>query len=372
LKSLTLNEKVPIIKTYVHPYKILKNEISGIVKKIHPPNDEIRYRRSILNRNGDQTTNIGHKLRNFKPMSVARIFNPDTYVMKKITEFIRWCRNEHIPVFLTWPGTIPLRSDKLELSNQFLQSLVTFLSKTGVEIIGRPEDFFFPQSYLYNSVNHLNTKGVTHRTRKIIHFLKKNQKFIQWQHEKKFVHETMRLDILPYQKNANICFNGNMEMSTDNSVDGWRPFTDKEGLAYEAAEWDNSAAHSGIYSLKLVNTSGGKNLWIGKVIRLPAATHRIHVEAWSKSENILDTDHYGVNIRTIFKDGSFKWRMKGLHFPDGTHDWVRIHTTFNVKDGAVAIQPYLLLHETTGTAWFDDISIVAIPEHISFGTSGEI
>ena len=81
----------------------------------------------------------------------------------------------------------------------------------------------------------------------------------------------------------------------------------------------------------------------------------MHAGGWSKAEDIEEHVRYCINIKTFFKDGSFKWNTRELNFPAGTHDWMQVQTVFSFNEEVTSVQPFLMLHGGTGNAWFDEI-----------------
>ncbi|HOP47217.1 MAG TPA: hypothetical protein PK874_06100 [Desulfobacteraceae bacterium] len=354
-KSLPLAQKLSLIKTYAYPWKIIKNEtlyFRAIYRNmIRTGGPDARN----LNRNGDETSNIGSKEKQYKQVIIPNKFDPDRYVVKKISEFIEWCKRENIKVMLTWPGTIMNLSNK-ERSNIVIHSVVVLMSNAGAEIVGEPEDFFVPANYLYNTIYHLNSEGVAWRTSLLIDLLEKNQTFVRWKENKNGDSKMKPLEISPREM-PDICYNGGMEQSSDNSISGWMAAAGDKNNPLGIAEWDNSCAHTGRYSLRLENTSGNHIRWRGEKISLPQKIRGIKVNAWSRARDINEKAVYCVSMKVYFKDGSFKLESRGLHFSKGTHDWEEVKSVIYFDKEAAAVTPYLILYSTEGTAWFDDISI---------------
>jgi hypothetical protein len=236
----------------------------------------------------------------------------------------------------------------------FIDSLIAFLSNSGVEVLGKPEDFFVSENYLFDTIYHLNSEGVRHQTSQIIRFLEKSRGFASWNEKNAGSFDRVEGDFHP-PRMVDVCINGGMEKSANNKPLGWKAAMGKKTDG--TALWDHAEAHGGNYSLKLDNTSSGQIRWMGEKIELPPGIHMIHAGGWSKAGNVEAEARYCINLKIFFRDGSFKWNARGLVFPAGTHDWVTVQTVLTFDAEVIAVQPFLLLHGGTGSAWFDDIFI---------------
>lgn len=354
-RSLPISEKLTLILTYAHPWKILKNEALRFIDKFQNRIRLSGYGAWNLNKNGDETSNVKTKREISKQIYFPEEMDPNTYVLKKISGFIQWCHRENITVMVTWPGTIAPRSG-MEQNQVFIHSLIVYLSNIGGEILGEPKDFFVPATYLYDTEYHLNREGVAFRTSKLIGMLEQDPVFIQWKGAQKGdIHEPP-LDVSS-RANPNICYNGDMEQSSDKGVSGWRAAMGEKDNPSGIAQWDEATAHTGRHSLRLENTSGQQVRWIGKKIILSPGIKNIQVSAWSKAKDIQDKATYCINLKIFFANGSFKWESRSLHFSKGTHDWEQVKSVSCFEEDIISIEPFLILYSTTGTAWFDDIDI---------------
>jgi hypothetical protein len=355
LIKLPFKEKIAILKTYAHPWKIFKKlGLSFFVKK-NAKVDSSGYRPVNLNRNGDETSNFARKKTVIKPDYFPKRFNPDNFMVPKILEFIHWCKAKDIAVVITWPGTLTPENAGTGYDTDFFDSLVAFCSGKGVDILGRPEDFFVPDAFLFDTIYHLNQEGVMKRTSKTICFLEKSPTFTKWQGQHIGRFDSIQPEADPVY--TNICKNGDMELARNNTVSCWAPVVGDPHNPDGLALWDHSEAHEGQYSLKLTNTTGRQVRWEGEKVSLASGIRMIHMGGWSKCENIQEAASYCINVKTFFKDGSFHWNTRELFFSKGLHDWEQVQTVFNFDEDVTSVQPFLILYSTTGTAWFDDVFI---------------
>jgi len=354
-KNLPLNEKLYILKSYAHPRVIVEAKIKEFENK-NPARKNVGYNARNLNRNGDETSNIGTKEIFIEPISINRGFGANEYGMIKISEFLDWCNKEGVKVIVTWPGMLPFKESPRNFNIKFIDSLIAFLSNSGIEVLGKPEDFFVPRNYLFDTIYHLNTDGVSHITGKTIRLLEKSEAFTSWYTNGRNEFDSVKSTFHPTQL-LEVCLNGSMEKNDNNKPLGWKTVIGKKCNPDGISLWDNSVAYKGNYSLKLENTNSGQVRWLGEKVLLPQGTHMLHVGGWSKAENIEEHTRYCINLKTFFKDGSFKWNTRELNFSTGTHDWTKVQTVFSFDEEVTAVQPFLMLHGGTGTAWFDEIFI---------------
>ncbi|RJP84136.1 MAG: hypothetical protein C4518_19725 [Desulfobacteraceae bacterium] len=359
LKNLPVAEQFQILKTYAHPWKIMRDGCLFFMKQKKGTLDTLCSSR-VLNRNGDIVGGFGTKKYSIELISLMPgRFDPEKYGMKKFSGFIHWCETEGVQILVTWPGTPPLINTALnEPYSLFTDALMAFLSHSGVEILGQPKDFFMPESYMFDTIYHLNPEGIQFRTAKIIGLLESSPGFRTWR--QRVAGEDGHVSQAGVTLvDTDVCYNGEMELAGDNNqVPGWRAFTGGNENPDGIAVPDNAEAHGGKHSLKLTNTSGGQVRWVGEKVALPAGIRKIHTGGWSKVENIEDSATYCINIKTFFKDGSFQWNTGGLFFSKGSHNWEQVQSVINFDKEVVAVQPFLILYSSvSGTAWFDDVFI---------------
>ncbi len=356
-QDLPIAEKFQIFKTYAHPWKIVRDGCLFFMKQKKGSFNALFNARK-LNKNGDIIGGFGVKKYAIEPISLLPgRFEPGIYGMRKLSEFIKWCKARDVRVLVTWPGTLPMiNTSRNEPYSRFTDPLMAFLSHSGVGILGRPKDFFMPESYMFDTIYHLNPEGIHFRTSKIIDFLEKNQVFQAWRQHVAGKKGPVPLNSL--RGEADVIDNGTMEFGENDKVSGWRAVTGDKSHPDGIAAWDDNEAYGGRYSLKLINTSGGQVRWAGEKVSLPAGILKIYAGGWSKAQNIEATATYCINIKTFFEDGSFRWNTQGLFFSKGSHDWEQVQTVIDFDKAVVAVQPFLILYSSrSGTAWFDDVFI---------------
>lgn len=134
------------------------------------------YQSCSLNANGDETINIGSKV---KISELHEKVNLSTFKgshgLNIIGDFLCWAERNNIAVIFCWPVIV---KDKYQGTDDFKKCLI---SEFGINrVLGDSEDFVYAYDLFYDSAYHLNNRGVTYRTQKIISLLKKHKLFKNW------------------------------------------------------------------------------------------------------------------------------------------------------------------------------------------------
>lgn len=152
--------------------------------------------------------------------------------------------------------------------------------------------------------------------------------------------------------------NGGFEYGSSSASDnpaGWNRTSSTPNNVF--LTWDNAYAHSGHKSVKITLSAPGDARWIQMV---SVQTHTIYrLSGWVKTSNVAhtgDTSDVGAHIGVL---GSLFHSSPVV----GTHDWTYI--TFDFDTGP-ATQVTLAARlgfpsgTTSGTAWFDDLSLTVL------------
>ena len=131
-------------------------------------------------------------------------------------------------------------------------------------------------------------------------------------------------------------------------------------------EWAVDEKLNGQRSLKIVNSTGANMAFVGKEIVFPDTggtnitdIFTITAKASSKSLNVVGASDYRFGVLVTLKNGSRIWQNVGS-FTQMNNGWETVEDTINFSDHVKRVQPYLVFHGGSGTAWFDDISIVPL------------
>ncbi|MCK4824003.1 fibronectin type III domain-containing protein [bacterium] len=124
--------------------------------------------------------------------------------------------------------------------------------------------------------------------------------------------------------------------------------------------WTSQEVHSGAFSLMVNNKTGSRVGWKGEQVRFAEPYPRtLTFGGWSKALDV-DPDNwiYGLIFKICFADGRYTWFYPdAIQFDPGTHDWQLRQVTKTWDRAVVAVKPYAVLYDGTGTVWFDDIFV---------------
>ena len=148
--------------------------------------------------------------------------------------------------------------------------------------------------------------------------------------------------------------NGGMEDGTT-SPDYWWPYNND--LTRETG-WIQGVSHGGSRSIKIINSTGTTAGWHSEDVNFSNAyPTTLTFNAWAKAEDVASGGIFALDFYVEFEDGSSTWYYDNLRFSHGTHDWEKAESTKTFDKGVRKVRPYCLLYSTTGTAWFDDVSV---------------
>jgi hypothetical protein len=133
------------------------------------------------------------------------------------------------------------------------------------------------------------------------------------------------------------------------SADSWLP---TGGLG-----WDDSVSHRGRRSVRIESSAPNDARWVQEVVVLPHTSYRL--SGWVKTVDVAHTMELvdaGANLSLLGE-----WDRSGAMY--GTQDWTYTSLTIDSGDRTtltVAARLGFWAGTTTGTAWFDDVSLVQI------------
>lgn len=139
------------------------------------------YESATLNEHGDETNNryeesLKHpcqkKQDEGKPCSVfLDHFSENDVPWKQMREFKQWCDKNGVRVLATFPNARYFPVYDTKASQERFAQLVEAYHRLGIPTVGTPKDFIYDRSYFYDTVYHLNDRGVPMRTEKTIELL---------------------------------------------------------------------------------------------------------------------------------------------------------------------------------------------------------
>jgi len=85
LKQLPFDEQQLILKTYAHPWQVIKNEVTQCCRE-HINGVAFEEVCRSININGDVTNNLGVKKQRITPVKIPYKFNPDHFLIRKVSD----------------------------------------------------------------------------------------------------------------------------------------------------------------------------------------------------------------------------------------------------------------------------------------------
>ena len=133
---------------------------------------------------------------------------------------------------------------------------------------------------------------------------------------------------------------------------GWK-FSASQG---NSVEWDDSVKRGGSKSIKLINNNSGRvraisSRWneLDKVVRT------LTISGYTRQSDFNGGFHT-LSLRVLFADGSIQF--KHIKYAVKNNIWQYRSETFNFSKDVESFMVFCQLNKTTGTVWFDDISVV--------------
>jgi hypothetical protein len=176
---------------YSHPNLLANISIQrwamGIVNRVyHLPLGEAAYNAKTLNSRGDETankqSNIGERQRNglnrITPFEPGDFKKNSHQAIQSIQDLIDWSQKNKVTVIATWPSIIKTSSYDKQNFNDFITYMKSIYRKNNIKIIGEPTDFMYDKSLFFDSIYHLNDKGQSLRTNKLISLLRQEKVFL--------------------------------------------------------------------------------------------------------------------------------------------------------------------------------------------------
>ena len=148
--------------------------------------------------------------------------------------------------------------------------------------------------------------------------------------------------------------NGGLEDGTGQAPAGWRHDTPD---ADHAASWVSQKPHSGKRCLKTVVSQGAQPTWIAtrqRNIHIIGGARYV-LTAWVRGRNVKGSAGWYVHVGN---EKHSQLLNRTLHVGDGTFDWrkARVELTAPQEANTASVGTVLW---GTGTAWFDDVSLVS-------------
>jgi hypothetical protein len=156
----------------------------------------------------------------------------------------------------------------------------------------------------------------------------------------------------------NLIKNGSFSLKSDtDGAEHWRLSDWK--TPFGKREWDGNTFQSAPGAIRFENDSQEQYTLMQQALSLQKDT-KYRLSFWMKGDNLLRKEGaMGARIMLLKPDGGIFWdgSPAGVWKPgEGTFGWAKAEFEF-VTGPFENLTLYLCLHKTTGTVWFDDISI---------------
>lgn len=136
------------------------------------PNVGEGYTSKSLNKNGDDTSNIGLIVPDITPLSGFPVFK-ETMGFQQLKLFKEWCNQHNINLYITFPAE--LASETL-INDPYLEQLVDYFKINEFNVLGTPKEYIYENKNLFfDTHNHLNQEGMTLRTESLIKEIKQSK-----------------------------------------------------------------------------------------------------------------------------------------------------------------------------------------------------
>lgn len=134
------------------------------------------YNSKTLNKNGDETNNIGIHIDKIKVKLFKLSDNQFriTFGLKLLSDFNKWCKNNGIIMYITYPSLLYSPEYYTNSYKDYFDNLNEFLKNNNIRTLGTPYDFIYPDRYFYDAKYHLNSDGMTLRTNRLIQLMRDN------------------------------------------------------------------------------------------------------------------------------------------------------------------------------------------------------
>lgn len=172
LQELNLKEKLLMIYS-ITPINLI-NSINEKLTITKEPEVGRGLTSVTLNKNGDETYKEGFLHKKYNPFILPEKY--ETLGLEKIKDFSKWCKENNIKLFITFPNTINHKEYFEESYITYFNELLKYFDENKIEVIGKPADSLYPIDYFYDSNYHMNNKGSKIRTYDFLSKLKKQIK----------------------------------------------------------------------------------------------------------------------------------------------------------------------------------------------------
>lgn len=168
--KISFVEKIRLL--YSIPFNI-EGKVLGIYMGMKEKQD-IPLEYNSINKNGDSvnTLETKEKVVNIKEPFNERIIYLDTKTKETIIDFLNYCKEKNVKVFITYPSYYYKQKYFDGYNLEQINKINNFWQEQDVTILGQYTDFIYTdKNDFYDTEYHLNIKGREKRTEKLIELL---------------------------------------------------------------------------------------------------------------------------------------------------------------------------------------------------------
>lgn len=180
-KKLSLKDKIRCINFFLN--NNMPDAIIGGLKKEKKyeaeknkecKNNNCRaYSYKYWNKKGDVVFNIGiddEKMNKLKDSEMGIAY--PVRISPVFLDFAKWCRENDIKLYVTYPVIFPYKNRNSNEVQKYFTAYENEFLKNGINFIGKAQDSFFEYDDFFDSVYHLNQKGVQKRSKYLAKLVK--------------------------------------------------------------------------------------------------------------------------------------------------------------------------------------------------------
>ncbi len=174
LRSLPLTQQLRFLFS-LSPDRVL----TGIRSRYDPPGPKTSgYRAETMNAFGDETNNLAANRARDQILAeqpsrfIAEGRSITPYATERLERFLSWAEANEVTVLASFPTTIHFEAYDTPTAQATLDELQAFYRERGIELLGAPQDFFYPERLFYDTRYHLTDRGMTLNTERISELLR--------------------------------------------------------------------------------------------------------------------------------------------------------------------------------------------------------
>lgn len=125
------------------------------------------------NQNGDHTGHRENKAVSLHPDKLKGSF-AETHTMRVIVRFNGWCEERGIRLYMSFGPLVDLPEHRGARMREYFAELMKYLKSKNLRVLGNPSDFLYDRKLIYDTIYHLNEKGMSMRTDQFIEILRRD------------------------------------------------------------------------------------------------------------------------------------------------------------------------------------------------------